>query len=179
MAGRNVVIGVTGSIAAYKACSLVRLFVKDDANVHVVMTANALNFITPLTFQTLSRNPVLTDHFAPPANWMPQHISLASQADLVVIAPCTANVMAKIACGIADDALTSIVLAAKAPVFLAPAMNTAMWTNPATQANYRTLLSRGIRFVNMDEGDLACGASGQGRMAEPEEIFNQASSLID
>lgn len=174
---RTVVVGVTGSIAAYKACELVRLFVKAGDDVHVIMTKNAKEFVTPLTFRTLSRNPVECDMFTDPLDWKPGHISLAEAADLVVVAPCTANVMAKMASGIADDLLTSILLATKAPIVVAPAMNTGMWTNPATQENLKTLKSRGIRFVEIDTGDLACGTTGPGRLADPAVIFDFAKRL--
>ncbi len=168
----NVVLGVTGSIAAYKACEIVRLFVKRGDDVHVVMTAHACEFVTPLTFRTLSRNPVECDMFADPQDWKPGHISLAESADLVVVAPATANIMAKMAHGIADDLLSSTLLATKARIVVAPAMNSAMWDNPATQANMETLKARGVRFIAPGDGDLACGTSGRGRMAEPEEVVS-------
>ena len=166
----KVVLGVTGSIAAYKACELVRLLVKRGDDVHVVMTEHARAFVTPLTFQTLSRNPVECDLFADPQDWKPGHVSLAASADLVVVAPATANILAKMAHGIADDLLSATLLATKAPVVVAPAMNDGMWDNPATQANVATLASRGVRFVAPGEGELACGTSGRGRMAEPDEV---------
>ena len=168
----NVVLGVTGSIAAYKACELVRLLVKRGDDVHVVMTEHARAFVTPLTFQTLSRNPVEVDQFAQPSGWVPGHISLAEWADLVVVAPATANTIAKMAHGIADDLLSSTLLATKAPVVVAPAMNTGMWENPATQANIAALAARGVRVVQPGTGDLACGTEGAGRMAEPAEILS-------
>ena len=167
----NVVLGVTGSIAAYKACELVRLLVKRGDDVHVVMTEHARAFVTPLTFQTLSRNPVECDLFEDPRDWKPGHISLAA-ADLVVVAPATANVLAKMAHGIADDLLSSTLLATKAPVVVAPAMNTGMWENPATQANVAALAARGVRVVQPGTGDLACGTEGAGRMAEPADILS-------
>lgn len=168
----NVVLGVTGSIAAYKACELVRLLVKRGDEVHVVMTEHARAFVTPLTFQTLSRNPVESDLFADPQDWKPGHISLAAAADLVVVAPATANILAKMAHGIADDLLSSTLLATKAPVVVAPAMNTGMWENPATQANVAALTARGVRVVQPGTGDLACGTEGAGRMAEPADILS-------
>ncbi len=173
---RKVVIGVTGSIAAYKACELVRLFVKNGDDVHVVMTAHATEFVTPLTFRTLSRNPVPSALFGPADEWKPGHISLAEAADLVVVAPATANIVAKMAHGIADDLLSSVLLATKAPVVVAPAMNTGMYENPATQANFAALRERGVKFVEMGSGDLACGTSGVGRMADPQYIFESATS---
>ena len=168
----KVVLGVTGSIAAYKACELVRLLVKRGDDVHVVMTEHARAFVTPLTFQTLSRNPVECDLFDDPRDWKPGHISLAAAADLVVVAPATANILAKMAHGIADDLLSSTLLAAKAPVVVAPAMNTGMWENPATQANIAALAARGVRVVQPGTGDLACGTEGTGRMAEPADILS-------
>jgi phosphopantothenoylcysteine decarboxylase/phosphopantothenate--cysteine ligase len=168
---RTIVLGVTGSIAAYKACELVRLFVKNGDDVRVVMSDHAKEFVTPLTFRTLSRNPVENAMFADPLDWKPGHISLAEAADVLVIAPATANIMAKMANGIADDLLSSVALATKAPIVVAPAMNTGMWENAATQANMETLKKRGVRFVEVGSGELACGTSGPGRMAEPEAIF--------
>ena len=161
----NVLIGVTGSIAAYKACELVRLFVKAGDNVRVVMTAAAQRFVTPLTFQTLSRNPVGTDMFGPIEEWRPEHIAFAA-ADVVAVAPATANVIAKMAHGIADDLLSATLLATRAPIVLAPAMNEGMWANPATQANLAVL-----KVVEPDEGALACGTDGKGRFAAPGAIF--------
>ena len=169
---RTIVLGVTGSIAAYKACELVRLFVKNGDDVRVVMTDHAKEFVTPLTFRTLSRNPVENAMFADPLEWKPGHISLAEAADVLVIAPATANIIAKMANGIADDLLSSVALATKAPIVVAPAMNTGMWENAATQANIATLKKRGVRFVEVGDGELACGTSGSGRMAEPEAIFD-------
>ncbi|MBR4171675.1 MAG: hypothetical protein IKR48_08500 [Kiritimatiellae bacterium] len=174
----EIVLGVTGSIAAYKACELTRLLVKDGHNVHVIMTRNATEFVTPLTFRTLSRNSVCCELFEDPATWVPGHISLAVLADLVVVAPCTANVLSKVACGIADDLLTSTCLATTAPLLLAPAMNTGMYENAATQANMRTLRQRGIKLVEAGTGELACGTSGKGRMAEPAEIVEAIRVLL-
>lgn len=175
---RTVVIGVTGSIAAYKACELVRLFVKNGDDVHVIMTDHAKEFVTPLTFRTLSRNPVQNAMFAEPLDWKPGHISLAEAADLFIVAPATANILAKMAHGLADDLLSSVALATRAPILVAPAMNTGMYENLATQANFETLKSRGVHFVEMDTGDLACGTTGKGRMADPSAIFTAAQSLV-
>ena len=169
---RTIVLGVTGSIAAYKACELVRLFVKNGDDVHVIMTDHAKEFVTPLTFRTLSRNPVENAMFADPLDWKPGHISLAEAADVLVIAPATANIIAKMAHGIADDLLSSVALATKAPIVVAPAMNAGMWENAATQANIALLKSRGMRFVEPGGGELACGTSGPGRLAEPIAIFS-------
>lgn len=168
----EVVLGITGSIAAYKAAELVRLLVKAGHNVNVVMTEGATRFITPLTFQTLSRNPVITDLFAPPAQWEPRHISLAERADVLAIAPCTANVIAKLACGLADDALSATALACRAPLVIAPAMNDAMFEHPATVANIDTLRSRGTFIVEPEIGELACGSQGRGRLASIHSIFD-------
>ena len=168
---RTIVLGVTGSIAAYKACELVRLFMKNGDDVRVVMTDHAKEFVTPLTFRTLSRNPVENAMFADPLDWKPGHISLADAANVLVVAPATANIIAKMANGIADDLLSSVALATKAPIVVAPAMNTGMWENAATQANIETLKKRGVRFVEVGDGELACGTSGPGRMAEPGAIF--------
>ena len=167
----NVVLGVTGSIAAYKACELVRLLVKRGDDVHVVMTEHARAFVTPLTFQTLSRNPVECDMFASPQDWKPEHVSLAAAADLVVVAPATANILAKMAHGIADDLLSSTLLATKAPVVVAPAMNDGMWENAATREHVAALAERGVHVVAPGDGELACGTSGRGCMADPQEIF--------
>lgn len=169
---RSIIIGVTGSIAAYKAAELVRLFIKNGDEVHVIMTEAATKFVAPLTFQTLSRNPVSVDQFAPPVSWKPEHISLADSADLVVIAPATANTIAKMRFGIADNLLTATVLATKAPVFVAPVMNTGMLENPITVENIAALAERGIRIIEPDSGELACGASGKGRLPDPVTIFN-------
>ena len=174
---RTVVVGVTGSIAAYKACELVRLFVKNGDDVHVAMTDHAKAFVTPLTFQTLSRNPVYTELFARPDDWRPGHISLAEAADLVVVAPATANIIAKMAQGIADDYLSSMLLATKAPILVAPAMNVGMYENAATQANLATLRARGVILVEPDAGELACGTTGVGRLADPSVIFKAAQSF--
>ena len=174
----TVILGVTGSIAAYKACELTRLLVKDGHDVQVLMTAAATRFVAPLTFRTLSRNPVPEDMFSAPDQWVPGHVALADRADLFVIAPCTANVMTKLAHGLADDLLTSTALAARAPVLLAPAMNTNMWEHPATQANLKTLLARGVRFVDAGTGDLACGTTGKGRMAEAAEIAEAVRGML-
>ena len=176
--GRTVVIGVTGSIAAYKACELVRLFVRNGDDVHVVMTEHAKEFVTPLTFRTLSRNPVQCDMFSDPLDWKPEHVSLAEAADAVVVAPATANVLAKMAHGIADDLLSSLLLATSAPVAVAPAMNVGMLGNPATQDNFGVLADRGVRFIDPTDGELACGVQGPGRMADPETIFDAVQALL-
>lgn len=164
-------MGVTGSIAAYKAVELVRLFVKNGDTVQVVMTEAATKFVTPLTFQTLSRNPVFVDAFAPAAAWKPEHISLAEAADVALVAPATANTLAKMRWGLADNLLTESLLATRAPVFVAPAMNAGMWEAFATQENLAALKARGVTVIAPGAGELACGVTGTGRMAEPEAIF--------
>ena len=178
LTGRHVVLGVTGGIAVYKACEVVSRLRKLGAVVHVIMTKNATEFVAPLTFETLSNNPVVTDTFARPETWEVEHIALAKRAEVFVIAPATANCLAKMACGIADDMLTTTVLATKAPILVAPAMNTGMWTAEATRQNVETLKARGVRFVGPDSGVLACGDSGAGRMSEPVEIVEAISAAL-
>ena len=175
--GRKVLLGVTGSIAAYKAVELVRLFVKNGDEVNVVMTPAACEFVKPLTFQTLSRNPVYVEQFAPPVSWKPEHISLAESADLVLVAPATANTLAKMRYGIADNLLTATVLATRAPIVVAPAMNTGMWENPVTQENIAALKARGVRVVDPVDGELACGVKGRGRMMDPEGIWEKCGNM--
>ena len=168
---RKIVLGVTGSIAAYKAAELVRLFVRAGDEVRVVMTKAACEFVAPLTFQTLSRNPVEVDQFAPPVAWVPEHVALADAADFVVVAPATANTLAKMRAGIADNLLTATLLATKASIIVAPAMNVGMWESVATQENLKVLAERGVKIVEPEDGELACGVKGQGRMCAPEKIF--------
>jgi len=174
----NVILGVTGSIAAYKAAELVREFIKRGAIINVVMTKNACEFVTPLTFQTLSKNPVTLSLFNQINDWKPEHISLAERSDIFVIAPATANVIAKYAGGIADDALTSELLAFNKKVVIAPAMNSAMYLHPATQENIEKLKSRGVVFVEPEEGELACGTSGIGRMPSISKIIEKCNLKI-
>ena len=171
--GRKIVLGVTGSIAAYKAAELTRLFVKNGDEVNVIMTEAATKFVAPLTFQTLSRNPVSIDQFAPPVSWKPEHISLAESAELFVVAPATANTIAKMRYGLADNLLTASLLATKAKIVVAPVMNTGMLENPVTQENIAALKARGVKVVEPDSGELACGASGKGRMPEASEVFKE------
>ena len=156
--GKCVVLGVTGGIAAYKMANVASGLRKAGADVHVIMTENATQFITPLTFETLSNHPVVTDTFARPETWEVEHIALAKRADVFAIAPATANIMAKMACGIADDMLSTTVLATKAPILLAPAMNTGMWTAAVTQQNVQTLKARGVHFAGPEAGFLAIRA---------------------
>ncbi|MBR1835947.1 MAG: hypothetical protein IJ783_01540 [Kiritimatiellae bacterium] len=169
--GRKVALCVTGSIAAYKACFLVRLFAKAGAEVSVAMTPAACKFVAPLTFFTLSRRPVAVDQFEQPRDWVPGHVALADWCDVFVVAPCTADFAAKMALGLADDVASAAALACRRPFVVAPAMNEGMWENPAVRANVKTLRDRGAAVVGPGGGDLACGASGRGRMAPPEEIF--------
>ena len=178
---KTIVLGVTGSIAAYKAVDIASLLVKAGHNVHVVMTADALKFITPLPFKTLSRHPVVTDLYDEEEGWKPTHITLADAADLLLIAPATANVLAKLAHGLADDALTCIALAMnpKAKLLIAPAMNGKMWQHPATQQNVALLQSRGAQFVGPDTGMLSCGYEGVGRLEVVDQIAKGAIELLD
>ncbi len=177
--GKRVVLGVTGGIAAYKACALVSQLRKWGVETHVIMTRNATEFVAPLTFETLSNHPVVTDTFARPETWEVEHIALAKAADLFVIAPATANILAKMACGLADDMLSTTVLATRAPVLAAPAMNTNMWTAEATQRNVETLRSRGVHFIGPEGGFLACGDEGAGRMSEPADIAGRIRELLE
>lgn len=167
----HIVIGITGGIAAYKSLSLIRLFKKAGAEVKVVATPHALEFVTPLTLQTLSQNSVYSDMFGTAEHVDVEHISLAEWADAVVVAPATANIIGKLANGIADDALSTMLLACTKPLFFAPAMNKNMLAHPAVQQNLQTLQQRGVTLVGPDAGFLACGTTGEGRMKEPEEIF--------
>lgn len=176
--GKTVVLGVTGGIAAYKSCEVVSRLRKAGAAVHVIMTANACQFVAPLTFETLSNNPCVTDTFARPERWEVEHVALAKKADLFLIAPATANIMAKMACGIADDMLSTTVLATRAPVLLAPAMNTGMWENAATRQNLQVLQQRGVMTIGPEGGLLACGDVGAGRMSEPAQIVEECVRLL-
>ena len=173
-----VVLGVTGGIAVYKACELLRLLQKRGIDVFVVMTQNACRFVAPLTFETLSGHPVAVDTFDRPQTWEVEHIALAKRADLFLIAPATANIMGKMACGIADDMLSTTVMATRAPVLVAPAMNTAMWENAAVQQNVKTLRARGIEIVAPVSGHLACGDSGAGKLEDVEVIAERACELL-
>ncbi|WP_289355013.1 bifunctional phosphopantothenoylcysteine decarboxylase/phosphopantothenate--cysteine ligase CoaBC [Paenibacillus sp. S-12] len=171
--GKTIVLGVTGGIAAYKAAALCSKLKQEGAEVHVIMTKSATEFITELTFQTLSRQLVYTDTFDERDASVVSHIDLADRADLVLVAPATANVIGKMAHGLADDMLTTTLLATTAPVIVAPAMNVHMYTHPAVQNNMSILRERGVQFIEPEEGLLACGYTGKGRMAEPEHIIEQ------
>ena len=173
-----VVLGVTGGIAVYKACELLRLLQKRGIDVFVVMTQNACRFVAPLTFETLSGHPVAVDTFDRPQTWEVEHIALAKRADLFLIAPATANIIGKMACGIADDMLSTTVMATRAPVLVAPAMNTGMWENAAVQQNVKTLRARGVEIVAPVSGHLACGDSGAGKLEDVAVIAERACELL-
>lgn len=177
---KNIVLGVTGSIAAHKAIDLASLLTKAGHAVHVVMTADAQRFVTPLPFKTMSRHPVVTDLYDEEEGWKPAHITLADEAHLLVIAPATANLIAKLAHGQADDALTCIALALNpaAKILIAPAMNGKMWQHAATQANVAMLQARGAEFIGPAEGMLSCGYEGTGRLEPVENIARHASELL-
>ncbi len=177
-AARTIVLGVCGSIAAYKAADLTSRLVKRGHHVFVVMTQSATQFVGPMTFQTLSKNPVTAGVFDERESWRPTHIELADCADLLLVAPATANVIAKLALGLADDALTAIALATRAPLFVAPAMNGKMWQHAATQHNVATLQSRGAEFIGPEEGMLACGYEGIGRLWNVDDIAAKADEIL-
>jgi phosphopantothenoylcysteine decarboxylase len=177
---KKIVLGVTGSIAAHRAVDLASLLVKAGHGVRVVMTADAQRFVTPLPFKTLSRNPVVTDLYDEEEGWKPTHIHLADEADLLLIAPATANVISRLAHGNADDALTCIALALndRARILIAPAMNGRMWLHPATQQNVATLTSRAVEFVGPEEGLLSCGYEGLGRLWPVDQIAQRVNALL-
>ena len=179
-AANKIILGVTGSIAAHKAADLASLLTKKKCAVRVVMTAAAQRFITPLPFKTLTRHPVVTDLYDEDEGWKPTHIELADTADLLLIAPATANVIAKLAHGLADDALSCIALALnpRAKILLAPAMNGKMWLHAATQANVATLKKRGVDFIGPDAGILSCGYEGVGRLWPVEKITERALAQL-
>ncbi|NLW45275.1 MAG: bifunctional phosphopantothenoylcysteine decarboxylase/phosphopantothenate--cysteine ligase CoaBC [Syntrophomonadaceae bacterium] len=176
---KTVLVGITGGIAAYKIAELVSRLYKDGFNVQVVMTEHATRFITPLTLRTLSNNPVLVDMFDESGTHRVQHIGVAEEADILVIAPATANIIAKMACGLADDLLSTIVLAVRAPVLIVPSMNTNMYDHPATQDNIRKLKDRGVVVLEPAEGDLACGVTGRGRLPEIETIYDKIIEILE
>jgi phosphopantothenoylcysteine decarboxylase/phosphopantothenate--cysteine ligase len=175
---KSIVLGVTGSIAAYKSAELTSLLVKQGHEVFVVMTHDATEFISPLTLQTLSKNPVTTSFFDEKENWRPGHIELADRANLVLIAPATANIIAELAHGLAGHPLAAIALATRAPILIAPAMNGKMWQNPATMENVERLKARGIEFLGPEEGMLACGYEGLGRLWKVNDIAFRAEFLL-
>jgi len=174
----TVLLGVTGSIAAYKACEIISLLKKASVDVRVLLTKEAREFVTPLTFQTLSQNEVVSDMFELPEEWNPRHTSLAERCGLVLIAPATANVIGKLASGICDDILTCTVYATKAPVLIAPAMHVNMYEHPITQANIAKLKKLGYRFAGPVKGRLACGCDGLGHIADVNDIVSQAKRLL-
>lgn len=175
--GKNIVIGVTGGIAVYKTCILVRLFKKLGANVDVIMTKSATKFVSPLTFETLSNRPVTTDMFKR-GGWEVEHISLAKKADLFVVCPATANIVGKLANGIADDMLSTTLMATTAPIVVCPAMNVNMYKSKSFNANLDVLIARGVNIVRAESGFLACGDIGDGRLAEPEIIADYCVKLL-
>jgi len=178
LGGKKILLGITGGIAAYKAAELTRELVRRGAPVKIIMTKNATEFITPLTLQTLSGNPVYLDTFSLTGDWRIGHISLVDEADLMVVAPATANVIGKIASGIADDLLTTTVMAAKIPVLLCPSMNTDMYCNAVVQENMEKLKKFGYRLMIPDQGALACGTEGAGRLPSPSDIVEEIESML-
>ena len=175
---KNILLGITGSIAAYKAADVASLLTKAGHSVTAIMTADAQEFITPLTLQTLTRNPVVAGLYDEKQSWRPGHIQLADGADLLLIAPATANVIARLAAGLADDAITAIAIATRAPILHAPAMNGKMWSHPATARNVETLRAWGHHFIGPDDGMLACGYEGTGRLWPVEGIVERALELL-
>ena len=175
---KSVVLGITGSIAAYKSAELASLLYKQGHDVFVVMTRDATEFITPLTLQTLSKNPVMTSFYDEKENWRPGHIQLADRANLILIAPATAHIIAELAHGLAPHPLAAIALATRAPILIAPAMNGKMWEHAATQENVATLKTRGVEFIGPEEGMLACGYEGAGRLWKVDEIAFRAEFLL-
>ena len=176
--GKSIILGVSGGIAVYKAVELLRLLTKAGADVHVIMTKNGCEFVTPLTFQTLSGHPVHTDLFSLSQEQEIDHISLADRADLFILAPATANLVGKIAQGLADDLLTTTVMATKAPVLIVPAMNTNMYENPIYQRNQKSLVEFGYHVYEPVSGSLACGWEGQGKLPDPKDIFAAAEAVL-
>ena len=176
--GKKIILGITGSIAAYKAADLTSQLRKRGAEIYPVMTIAAQKFITPLTLQTLSRNPVAADLWNEGNGWQPGHIELADKADLMLVAPATADVIAQFAHGLAPDFLSSMYLVCRAPVLIAPAMNGKMWAHPATVANVATLKTRGVDFIGPEEGMLACGYEGIGRLWPVEGIIERVEAVL-
>jgi phosphopantothenoylcysteine synthetase/decarboxylase len=177
---KRIILGVTGSIAAHKAADLASLLVKSGCEVHAVLTADALRFITPLPFKTLTRQPVITSLYDEEEGWKPAHIRLADEADLLLIAPATAHTIARLSLGLADDALTCIALALNpaARLLIAPAMNGRMWLHPATRLHVETLTSRGVEWIGPEEGMLSCGYEGIGRLWPVPRIHDRALELV-
>ena len=179
LSGKTIILGVTGGIAAYKAAEICSTLVRSGATVHVVMTEHATHFVGPVTFRALTGNPVITGLWEEPREYEITHVSLADKADVFLIAPATANILGKIASGVADDMLSTMIMATTAPVILAPAMNYKMWENPAVKANVERLESLGYIFVNPEVGRLACGAEGVGRLADPEKVVQSVVACLE
>lgn len=175
---RRIAVGITGGIAAYKISDLVSRLTKNGYEVHVIMTESATRFITPLTMRTLSTNPVMVDMFDESSPWRVQHIGIAEQIDLMVIAPATANTIAKMACGMADNLLVTVALATRAPILVVPSMNTNMYEHTAVQANTACLRDRGCVILDPDEGELACGVTGKGRLPEIDLIYKKIEDML-
>lgn len=175
---KTVIFGITGGIAAYKCCDVVRGLVKAGADVHVVLTKAGAQFVTPLTLQALSQNPVHTDMFNLIQEGEIGHISLADKADVVLVAPASADLIAKVACGICDELLQTVICATKAPVIFAPSMNVHMWENPITQENIKKLKNLRYHFIEPATGDLACGYQGKGRLPEPADIIKSIEKIL-
>ncbi|MDD5687277.1 MAG: flavoprotein [Elusimicrobia bacterium] len=175
---KNIIVGISGSIAAYKSCEIIRFLVKSEAAVLPVMTKNAAEFVTSLTIRTLSKNRVYDDMFSTLFDWDIEHVSIAKKADLFLIAPATANVIAKITAGIADDALTTLILSVKCPVVICPAMNSEMYKNQITQENISKLKKIGFYFIGPEKGELACGDEDIGRMSEPRQIISEIEKIL-
>lgn len=178
LTGKHIIVGISGGIAAYKTLPLIRILVKNGADVKTIVTPNALHFVTKLSLQTLSKNKVYDGVFSDINDFSTEHIALADWADAMIVAPATANIIGKFACGIADDALSTTFLAFNKPVFIAPAMNVKMYENPAVQQNLKTLKQRGIHCIEPATGELACGCEGKGRMEEPEVIFEHIAGFF-
>jgi len=178
-ASKKIILGITGGIAAYKSLSLIRLFIKAGHEVRVVVTENGLQFVTPLTLETLSQNAIYSDCFTRNEQYSIKHIDFSDWADAVVVAPATANIIGKFANGIADDALSTLLLAVRKPVFIAPAMNVNMYENEAVQQNITQLKKQGCHIIEPTEGDLACGITAKGRMEEPEKIFEIVTNFLN
>lgn len=177
LSGKNILIGITGGIAAYKICELIRMFKRNNANVRVICTKNALNFVTKLTLQNLSQNEVGIEEFEL-EKYVPEHISYADEADIMVIAPATANTISKIATGICDNLLTSVACAFRKPIIIAPAMNCNMWENPIIQENLKKLSNLGYKILEPESGFLACGYEGKGRLCELNKIFDETKNIL-
>ena len=176
---KNIVIGISGGIAVYKVVDVVNNLTKMGYNVDVIMTDNAIQFVRPLTFQTLSHNKVITNQFDPVEKWDTEHISLGKKADLFVVAPATANIIGKIANGIADDMLTTTIMATTAPRMIIPAMNTAMWENPIVQHNVKKLRDFGYIVTETDSGHLACGDTGSGKLIPVDDIIGRIINAVE